>query len=84
MRTFAVPALVLCALLTSACAPDSGGEPAATEAAPAAETPAMAPAPDLSTTEGKIASATSAAPPEIASQAQVIGRDETGRGERRL
>jgi hypothetical protein len=78
MRTFAVPALVFCALLTSGCAPDDGGEPAATEAAPAAETPAMAPAPDLSTTEGKIASATSAAPPEIASQAQVMAADASG------
>jgi hypothetical protein len=78
MRTFVAPALVVFALLTTACAPDAADEGAAPEGAVTPEAPRLAPAPDLGTPEGKIASATSAAPPEISSQASVMEMDANG------
>ena len=77
MRNLPLPLVALCVVLAACGGPES--DAAATEE-PAAAAPPAAPAPAAApdTPEGKIASAVSAAPAEISSQAAVMEMDASG------
>jgi hypothetical protein len=79
MRTPTLP-LLLTSLLVVGCAPDTASEEAPADAAAAAPAaaPATGPVAPPTTPEAKIASAMSAAPPEIASQAAIMDMDASG------